>query len=192
MALREVNLVPPDVMASRLLARHLSFWAITLISSVSLILLIYLGQAYHVRLEQQSLVTLKDIQGHLTGKVELQKRLQGDLEKLNQQKAALYAIKSTGQSLSHVIARLSHIMNDGTWLSQLTVEGGGGDNATLLLTGSSVSNEHLGDFLNRLSLDQTFRGVVLKFANESEGEEPGQKSGKGRIGFQIACQLGKG
>lgn len=152
--------------------------------------------AYVIKVQLQSLTKNKDIAGQLVAKIEELKRLQGDQEKLNQQRSALAAIKSKSPPVSQAISKLSEIMNDETWLSQLVIDPGEeqGKEIRLVLTGFSMSNEHLGDFLNRLSVERPFKAVVLKFASESEKEEPGQKTtiSKRKIKFQITCQIGKG
>lgn len=175
------------------MVRHLSLWAACLVLSVAFVFGVYLVQAYVIKAQKQSLMKTKEIQGRLTAKIELQKRLQGDQDKLSQQRSALYAIKSKSLSASQVIAKLSEIMNEQTWLSQLSLEATEEreKETNLLLTGFSTSNEHLGDFLKRLSAERAFKGVVLKFASESD-VTPGQKIPTGKIKFQIACQLSRG
>jgi Tfp pilus assembly protein PilN len=157
---------------------------------------LFVIHGYVIDLQMQTLKKNKDIGGRLAARNDELKRLQNDQEKLNQQKSALAAVKSKNPPVTQVISKLSAIMNDETWLSQLVIDPGEEQDkeARLILTGLSMSNERLGDFLNRLSTERPFKTVVLKYASESEGDEPGQKttSGRSRIRFQIICQIGKG
>jgi Tfp pilus assembly protein PilN len=189
-ALREINLIPSEVMAARTMTRHLSFWAACLVAALGVVLGFYVVERYRINLERQWLMGMKNVPGQLTMAVDLQKRLQGHLDKLNQQKTMATAVKAKGVPVAPVIARLSQLMNDETWLTQLTMEAVEGQKEMrLLLTGFSASNERLGDFLNRLAADGSFKAVVLQFAGESDKEAPGQKRVQGRIRFNIGCQV---
>jgi hypothetical protein len=195
-AIREINLIPPDITASRLVTRHLYLWAGCLVCSITLLFGLYAANAYLLTVRKHSLYVMKDIPVELAGKVEVMKGLQRDRERLDRQRSALAAIKSRSRPVSQVIFGLSEIMNDDTWLSGLLIETAEGPekDTRLVLTGLSTSNEHLGDFINRLSADRSFKGVVLKFASESEREGAGQKAAtsKDRIRFQIGCQVSRG
>ncbi len=196
MALRDINLIPPDIVANRLTMRHLFFWGASMIVSVAVVFGLYFGQTRIIRMEQRSLTKMKDVQAQLAAKVDMQKRLQTDQDRLSQQRSAFYSIRTKSRPLSPVMATLSETMNEYTWISQLTVESKDEKETEvrLLLSGFSASNEHLADFLKRLSADRSFKAVVLKFANESESEQGNPKSVKGMKGiqFQIACQLSRG
>ncbi len=197
MALRDVNLIPPDIVAHRLMVRHLFFWGACLIVAVVIVFGLYLGQARIIRMEQRSLAKMKDVQSQLAAKIDMQKRLQTDQDRLSQQTLTFSSIRTKSRPLSPVIAGLSEIMNEYTWISQLSLESKDEKETEvrLLLNGFSINNEHLADFLKRLSVDRAFNSVVLKFANEAEYEQGGQKSTKGVKGgveFQIACQVNRG
>jgi len=193
-ALRDVNLVPPDRAAKRLLASHLFFWAGCMALLTCLVSVIYLAQTYMLRVQSRSLLEMNEIERLFIARTDVQKRLQGDQDRLNQEKSSLVAIRAGSRSAAQIIAKLSDHMNADTWLSQLSLEATQEPRgeARLLLTGFATSNEHLGDFLSKLSIDPSFKGVTLKYANESEGEQQGQKTAKGLVRFQIGCQSGGG
>jgi Tfp pilus assembly protein PilN len=169
---------------------------VCLVLSLSILSGLHLIHRYAINTRLQFLTKNKNVAGQLTARIEEMKRLQGDQDRLNQQRSALAAIRLKNPPVSQVISKLSAIMNDETWLSQLVIDPGEENDKEirLILIGFSMSNEHLGDFLNRLSLERSFKTVVLKYASESEGCEPGQKpsSGRSRIRFQIICQMGRG
>jgi Tfp pilus assembly protein PilN len=195
-ALRDINLIPPDVVESRLGRRHLCLWAGCLVLSVGLLFSLSLIHTYTLKMRRQSIATLNDIPGQLITKSEVLKVLQSDLEKLDQQRSALTAIRSKSRPVSQVIYELSRNMNDETWLSQLTMDTDEGPErvARLVLTGISTSNEYLGEFLKQLSQERAFKGVALNFASEveKEGSAPKTPVSKSRIRFQIAFQVGGG
>jgi Tfp pilus assembly protein PilN len=196
MALRDINLVPAPQLEKRRRIRHLLLWSGCLIGALMLIFCLYLLQVYTIQIQKRSLTQMGEVPLSLNSKVENIRRLQADQEKLNQQKAVMDTIMKKNQSYSLVLFKLSHIMNKNTWLSHLTIDGSKEkeSEARLLLTGFSLSNENLGDFLNRLSQDTMFKTVVLKYANEGEKENttPQMKRPANLIQFQIECSLSKG
>ena len=196
MALRDINLVPERELEKRRLIRHLLFWSGCLIGALILIFCLYLLQVYTIQIQKRSLTQMGNIPVSLNSMMENIRRLQASQEKLNRQKAVMDNIMKKNQSYSPVLFRLSQIMNESIWLSQLTIDGSKEkeSEAHLLLTGFSLSNEKLGDFINRLSKDSMFRAVVLKYARESEKEKTTHPMNRpaNLIQFQIECSLPKG
>jgi len=196
MALRDINLVPAQDMEKRRLLRHLLFWSGCLIGALILISCLYLLQVYTIQIQKRSLAQRGDISLPLNSKMENIRLLQADQEKLNQQKAVMDTITNKHQSYSLVLFKLSHIMNENTWLSQLAIDGGKEKEsaARLILSGYSLSNENLGDFINRLSQDTMFKTVVLKHAAEGAKGNTTNKMNRpaNLIQFQIECSLSKG
>lgn len=197
MALRDINLVPAPELENRRLRRHLLFWSGWLVASVMLIACLYFVQVYMIQMQNRNLTQIREIPLYLNSKIENIQRLQADQEKLNQQKSVMDTITKKNQSYSLVLFKLSHIMNENTWLSQLIIDGGKEKESAdrrLLVTGFAISNECLGDFLNRLSKDPLFKNVVLKYAREKENENTKQEMNRPTqlIQFQIECGLVKG
>lgn len=196
MALRDINLVPERELEKRRLIRHLLFWSGCLIGALILIFCLYLLQVYTIQIQKRSLTQMGNIPVSLNSMMENIRRLQDNQEKLNRQKAVMDNIMKKNQSYSPVLFRLSQIMNESIWLSQLTIDGSKEkeSEAHLLLTGFSLSNEKLGDFINRLSKDSMFRAVVLKYARENEKENTTHPMNRpaNLIQFQIECSLPKG
>lgn len=196
LALREINLIPPDVAAKFLVVRHLMFWAGCLVLAVGIVIAAGSVQKFMIGAKQQTLAAMQTIPSQLANRIEALKGLQRDQERLNELRSALTAVRSKSPPPSPILVKLSEVMNDQTWLTQLLLdtEEGQGKGTQLRLTGFSTSNENLGDFLSRLSAEMLFKDVVLKFASDSEGEEQGPKNGasRGRIRFEIACQIKRG
>jgi Tfp pilus assembly protein PilN len=196
MALRDINLVPPQETERRRQRRHLLFWSGCLAGVLALITCVYFLQAYTLQDQKRRLHQMRDVPVYLTSRIEDMKRLQSEQEKLNQQRAAMNVLLQKDRPYSQVLWRLSAIMNADTWISQLSIDEGKGKDAEvrLTLTGFSHSNENLGDFLDRLATDAMFRSVVLKFAHEGEKDNlpRATKLPANVIQFQIECHLAKG
>ena len=194
MALRDVNLIPPHIQSRMILNRHLAFWIGCLAISLSLIFCFYLYQKHMVLVQKSAFGNLKDTRTHLGLKIKEIKRIQEEVEKLDQQQAVLDTI-ITGPMSWRIIQRLSEIINEYTWLKELTT-GSGVDKdtrANLKLSGFSSSNEELGNFLIKLSGDPMFKGVLLKFTRETSLNRERKDDGNQVkvIEFEIECELHK-
>lgn len=184
MAIREINLVDPGVLFGRHLRRHLTFWALCLMVSLILIGGFYLFKAHAAAADRSSRGSLPQLHSDLKFKIDEIQRLQAELKTLRQRQSTLEAVIKK-QPFYQVLAKLAEIINESTWITQLTLEvakEGGGD-THLQLTGVSGSNDDLGDFINGLSNEPMFKAVELQFARESATVQTGQ------IHFQITCNL---
>ena len=192
MALREINLIPADILTRRLLQRHISFWTGCLVISMVLIFGFFFYQKHVVLAEKSTFGTLQDTHTHLGLRIQEIKRIQEELEKLDQQQSVLRTI-IRGPICSQVLWKLDNIMNESTWLTLLTTD----DNrktergASLKLSGFSFSNEELGNFLNRLTGEPMFGAVVLKYAQETMLTQPDRNAGEAvkAVKFEIECEL---
>lgn len=181
MAIREINLVESGVLNRRYMRRHLMFWAGCLIAVLTLIGGVFLFQAHAVSVHKNSHGSLKQLYTNLELKINKIKRYQAELETLRRQQHALETIISN-QPFYQILATLADIMNQDTWITQLALNMGAENRSgtQMKLTGFSTSNDHLGNFINRLSNDPLFAAVKLQFAKESE---------TGQIRFQINCDI---
>lgn len=196
MALREINLIPGYILDRRHLLRHLGFWAGCMVISLFLICGFYYYQAKVVLAKERPMTTLKGIGTNLGTKLEEIKGVQDELERLDQQQIVLETI-TRNQSFSRVLYTLADIMNQETWLRQLTIDQGKGKDGDeevvtrLKLMGFSFSNEELGDFVNQLSVDPMFKKVTLKFARETITALSRQNINESIrvVEFQIECDI---
>jgi len=194
MALRDVNLIPPPIQTRMILNRHLAFWIGCLTISLGLILSFYLYQKHIVLSKKSAFGNLKDTHTNLGLKIKEIKRIQEEVEKLDQQQAVLDTI-ITGPLCWRIIQKISEIINEYTWLKEFTT-GRGSEKDTrtnLKLSGFSSSNEELGNFLIKLSGEPMFRGVLLKFARETILDGTSRDGGDQIkvIEFEIECELHK-
>jgi Tfp pilus assembly protein PilN len=185
MALRDVNLIAADILERRYVLRHIFMWCGGLIAVFALMIGIY---AYQTRIHdaaKRDLSNAGNPSAVLAGVVGEIKKGQQELNIALQERALLGAMTAMQRSYSSVMAKLAEIMNDQTWLQQLALDAGRDRLARLKLAGSSVSHESLGDFMQRLSSEPMFRGVVLKSAQGSET----RLSGGSLVQFQIECDI---
>jgi Tfp pilus assembly protein PilN len=196
MALREINLIPGDILDRRYLLRHLGFWAGCMVISLSLVFGLYFYQARVALAKERPMTTLEDMHMNLGTRVEEIKGVQQELDRLDQQQSVLKTI-TRNQSYSRVLHTLADIMNEETWLRKLTIDQGKAsdedeeDVTRLKLMGLSFSNEELGNFVNQLSTDPMFKQVVLKFARETVTDLSRQSDSESIrvVEFQIECNL---
>lgn len=194
MALREINLISSDILYSRYLKRHLSFWALWLILSLTLLGSFFYYQTHFVLNKKRPMKNLEDIHSLIGTKIEDIYRIQAELERLDQQQSVLKTIKRT-RPYSSVLSKLSNIMNNDTWLTSLTIDSSSdknkGENDNLELTGFALSNNKLGNFLSLLSSDVLFKDVVLKYSKEARNAQayPASEANTSLIQFQIACKM---
>ncbi|UCE82541.1 MAG: PilN domain-containing protein [Deltaproteobacteria bacterium] len=194
MALEEINLIPEDILARRQMRRHLFFWLGCLFISLGLIWGFYFYQSYLLTAKKRRVTALKDMHTSLGAKIDEIRRMQEELNRLRQQQNLLENMTAS-EPYSHICAKLADLVNESTWLTNLTIDNGkqGEAETNLKLTGFSFSNDELGNFLNRLSLDPMFKAVVLKLATESEMAHWNRnvEGSVKLIQFHIECSLAR-
>lgn len=196
MALRDINLIPGDMLYQQQLRRHVSFWAGCLAISLTLVVGIYLYQRHAIMAEKEILTRLKADQQQLAAKIEEMNQIKEELQKIAEKRVVLNKITGN-QAYSQVLLKLAEIMNEYTWLKQLTLEDDKDyedpedDRIRLKLTGFSYSNEDLGNFLIQLSSQPLFKGVVLNYAKETTERHVKDRmtTAVSLIEFQIDCHV---
>ena len=194
MALREVNLIPPDMLFRRQMGRHLSLWAACLLLSLSGIVGGYSIDSRVVLAKKRSLMSLDDVDTNLDARIQQIQELREELERLHEKQTALRAI-TRNQPYSSILLRLADIKNENTWLTDLSIDdtGESEDTTQVEITGFSFSNDDLGDFLSRLAGAVVFQDVVLDFAKETRdpaAKDRGESAGK-LIHFKVTCSLSR-
>lgn len=192
MAIREINLVDPGILFSRHLRRHLAFWAGCLAVILMLIGGFYLFQTHAAAAGKRRSGSLQQLHSDLKSKIDEIQRMQAELATLKKRQAVLEK-EVIKRPFYQILAQLAEIMNEYTWITQLALDSGqaGGSGLRLKLTGFSASNDHLGNFISRLSNTPGFKGVVLEFAREVEKTPsgPDMNSAGSQIRFQITCEI---
>jgi Tfp pilus assembly protein PilN len=194
MALRETNLIPPEILARREVLRHLFFWTACLVISLSLIWTFYFCQIFVLQTKKRTLVQLKQKYQDLGSKINEIRQIQLELDRMRQEQAGLENI-TLGAPYSQIFTKLTDIMNEATWLSQLTIDSGHEEEPSirLRLRGFSYSADELGNFLKQLTNESMFKDVVLQQARENVNSQFSTGSGKTvrLMEFNIECKISK-
>ncbi len=192
MALRDINLIPSDILTSRLQQRHLCFWAGCLLASLGLVFGFFLYQRHALMSEKSEFNSLQHTHKHLGLKIKEIATIKQELEKLDQQQTILKDI-IRGPICSQVLWKLAEIINENTWITSLATKNNRQTekNAIIKLNGYSFSNDELGNFLSRLSVESSFNAVRLVYAQESILSPSDQSDGDviKVIQFEIECEL---
>ena len=194
MALRETNLIPPKVLVRREFLRHLVFWAGCLVISLSLIWSFYVYQIHVLQGKKRTLAELKQKHQDLGSKINEIRLVQAELDRMRQEQAGLENI-TLGAPYSQILAKLADMMNEATWLSQLTIDSGREEESSirLRLSGFSFSADQLGNFLQQLTSEPMFKDVLLQNARESVNSQFSRGSDKTvrLMQFNIECKISK-
>ena len=192
MALREINLVPSNILARRELLRHFSFWAGCLVILLAPIFGFYVYRAGATTAQNRTIADPDDINKHMSQQIAAVKRIQKELELLNNQQADLQAIVRHSD-YSRILSKLADTVNGYTWLKSLQIDSGSNpeDPTMLQIRGRATTNEALGNFLNRLGSNPLFENVVLKYATETlmEKSDVNDENPEKRVEFEIVCRI---
>jgi Tfp pilus assembly protein PilN len=153
MALREINLIPTDILSKRYISRRIFLWSGCLILCLSLIFGFYQYQVQVVLPKKRPVTTLEDMQKQLGTTIEEIKETQQEIQRLSLQESLLKDLTQI-QPLSKILLKLSEIMNTRTWLTKLSVDAGAEEEdfvSSIELNGFSLSNFDLGNFLTDVS-----------------------------------------
>lgn len=194
MAIRDINLIPSDLLHKRLMSRHLWLWTGYLVLFLALISGYYFYQVLVVLPQKRPVTTVADMQKHLGATIGEIQNTEQEIQRLNLQEAFLKRF-TKNQPLSGLLLGLSQTINQQTWLTRFDIdkarETGDLVVRSVRLYGYSYTNEELGDFLTRLSNKALFQQVVLKFAKETQiAERDGEKRDRIKvIQFQIDGEI---
>jgi Tfp pilus assembly protein PilN len=189
MTLREINLIPEDILFRKDLNRHLMIWGIVLFISLFFILGFYLYQRDMVSGLKVPPSLLADIEARLLSKADEIRALQRKLSNLDQQENHLRTL-SGQQSFSGIMSGIIIHMNDNTWLTRLEIDSASDDNGyDIKMNGYSLYRDSLGDFVEKLAHDHLFQSVYLKYARKAEEIKSGDNSGP--VQFQLECRTSR-
>ncbi len=171
MALRDINLIPEDLIYSRVMSRHLWLWGACLVLFLVVVSGYYFYQTLVVLPQKRPVTTVADMQKHLGATIDEISSTEQEIERLNLQEDFLKRF-TRNQPFSMLLLEMSAAINQKTWLTRFDIDSiREEDNQvarSFRLYGYSFSNDDLGDFLTRLSTQDPFREVVLRFAKETQ------------------------
>jgi Tfp pilus assembly protein PilN len=192
MALREINLIPDDILFKRYLSQHLFLWGWILFISLSAIFVLHLYKTSVAHAEKSASISPEYLGNQIQLRIEDIKKAQEELNRLDQQKSVMETILWT-PVYSRVILDLIGTMNDSTWITKMDIDRdrGGEQDSKMRLTGYTTGSEELGDFIQKLSNRTLFQAVSLHYAREvvlSLSDQHG-KNLLHVIEFQIECKI---
>jgi len=161
MALRDINLVPENVLQRRYGVRHAIGWCLAYGLLIVLLLSGYFAYTHRV-------VTKRRVP---TSESEVRKRLAAtiaDIEVRKQDIERLAFVRHISQPFgtAEILGRLAQIMDPKTWLTTCSVSAGEGGAPLLVMQGLAFSNARLGATMRALAEDDHFEDLVLKNSSE--------------------------
>lgn len=192
MTLRDINLVPDDILRRDQMKGQSLRWGLVLVGCLMIIFSIYGYQSRVVLARLRPSTTLADMHAQLGATLDEISSSQHEIEQLSMQQSILKEL-SVHQSFPNLLELLAHALNPQTWLTEMEIEAGGPEATQpgMRLKGHAVSNELLADFLTRLSKAPQIESVVLKLAKEAQ--VPGLIADSDQlvkvVGFDITCRL---
>lgn len=195
MALRDINLIPSNILDRKEIRRHLIFWSVCLGVLLSPVFGFYMYGTGVASTQKRATANIADIDRNLNRQVARIKQIRQALDTLSQQEADLKTVLKPAV-FSEILYKLIGTMDGLTWLQTLKIhrQSSPTESIQLRVVGYAASNRALGNFLNRLSSDPEIDSVVLKYAKEpsvqkSTGTDTKQIS---RIAFEIECTISQG
>lgn len=189
MSLREINLIPDEIIFRDNLFRHLLYWGEFL---VILVVVVFGFNMYMNKKLSGAFNYLTGIQGidsQLSAKVNAVGVLQEEIAKLDRQMEYAGSIVKS-EACSSIISGFVKTMNRQTWLENFEITQGTDNLYVISLKGYSTSSESLGDFVEKLSKEGMFASVLLKYAKDAGAEGTEFKGGKNLISFQVEFKTG--
>ena len=188
MTLREINLIPTEVLRRRYDRAHLVFWIACLVGVLLLVSGYFLYQTRFSLARVWRPASLEQIQVELAQLRADLERDRTELERLGGQEKELGRI-DRNQPYTVVLVRLADMMNAETWLSSLNIERDPDQEETrLVLRGYANNNDRLADFINRMNAEPLFGDVEVRYVTEvSLGRQEAQPVRVAQ--FELGCLL---
>lgn len=192
MTLREINLVPGDILQGDLLKRQILRWCLALALCLLAIFGIYGYQSRVVLARMRPSTTLAEMRAQLGATLDEISSAQKEIERLSTQQAIIKEL-SVHYAFPDLLELLADTLNAQTWLTRVELETGGskGIQPSMQLKGFAVSNELLAEFLTHLAKAKPVENVVLKLAQEAKVPSliPDSEALVKVVDFDIACRL---
>ncbi|MBU0465900.1 MAG: PilN domain-containing protein [Proteobacteria bacterium] len=197
MALRQINMIPGNILARTDLVRHLWFWGKGLVFILLLFVMFYLAQASRFALQQKAQHSDASMKVIVTNKIEQALKKADGINMQMQDlklKAGLLATLTNQQLYYDILAVFAHAFNDATWIDHLSIQRGNEkdtDRSNLMVDGFSLTHNTLGAFLESLSGNNRIQDVVLVYAKKQEQKSPDLDVAS-LIQFKLTCSIIKG
>ena len=127
---------------------------------------------------------IEGIESQLSVKINSVKALKEEVESLDRQMAYTERIMNS-EICSRIIYGFVNLMNRETWLEGFEITKGINKYYEVIMSGYSVGSESLGDFIEKLTEEQMFDSVHLRYAKDAGSEGNVFKGGRGMVVFEI-------
>jgi hypothetical protein len=192
MTIRDINLVPADIIHGNRIKRQLLLWCLALAGSLMIIFGTYWYQSRVVLARLRPSTTLAEMHAQLGATLDEIKSAQKEIERLSMQQSILKEL-SVHHAFPGLLVLLADTLNARTWLTQMEVAAGDREDHPpgMRLKGYAASNELLADFLTHLARAPQVESVVLKLAREARvpGLIPDSDQPAAVVDFDITCRL---
>jgi len=197
MALRQINIIPSDIIAKNILARHSWFWTKGFICISVLFLIFYLGQSYWLAGQQTShplnTPMSKEISGKINQTLQDAEKIKIEMQNLNL-KTRLFSGLSNRQYYFDILAVLADSFNDATWINNLTIQKYNkkeSDSSSIMINGISMAHNTLAAFLESLSSIPIMQDVSLVFAKniDQKSSTSSDLDLSNAVQFQVSCSI---
>jgi len=195
MALRDINLIPSNILDRKEIRRHLIFWSVCLGVLLSPVFGFYMYGTGEASTQKRATANIADIDRNLNRHISRIKQIRQALDTLSQQEADFKTVLKPAV-FSEILYKLTGTMDGLTWLQTLKIhrQSSPTESIQLRVVGYAASNRALGNFLNRLSSDPGIDSVVLKYAKEPAVQKSTETdtNHQSRIEFEIECTISQG
>jgi hypothetical protein len=193
MALRQINMIPSDILVKTSLTRHLQFWGKGLTGLVVLFAFCYLAQGHWFKRQQNANDSNASMNLKLSDKIrqttQASDKVRLQMENLRV-KSGMLATLSDQEPFYGILAVLADSFNDSTWIDHFSIQRGsekerGG--SAIVVEGFSMTHHTLGLFLESLSGISRVQDVVLIYAKK---HAPASAPDLSRIiRFKLSCSV---
>ncbi len=197
MALRQINMIPANVLARTAITRHLLFWSKGLVLILLVFVMFYFVQLNGFARKQKAQYSDASMKAKIASQVTQTRKDADDMNAMIQDlklKSGLLATLTSQQQYYDILAVFAGAFNDQTWINNLSIQRGqeeGKDSSQLMVDGFSQSHNTLGTFLESLSTNPRIQEVVLVYAKKLE-EMAVKKDQPPVIQFKLTCAITKG
>ncbi|MGD8834090.1 MAG: PilN domain-containing protein [Desulfobacteraceae bacterium] len=192
MTIREINLIPDEMLYRREVVLRLRRWGIGLIVCLAVIFGIHGYQTRYVLAKLRPATTLSDMHTRLGATLEEITNTQKEIDRLSLQQSIVQEL-TLHLPYSSLLQTLAAAMNPHTWLVRLEIDSAEASNGgnRMTLEGYALSNELLAVLLTHLSTAPPVDGVVLKFAKDAtvSGVTTHADQVITAVHFEVDCRL---
>lgn len=197
MALRQINMIPSDLLVKTTLIRHVLFWAKGLMGVGFCFVSIFLAQGYlytRQQLAHDSNTSMNQgVSEEIDSVIQASDTVRDQMAKL-ELKGGMVAILAEQVPFYDILAVLADSFNDATWIDRLSIQRGGEkdrDRAAITVEGFTMTHQTLGFLLESLTSLSRVQNMVLISAknNDQASSDLGLNQ---IIRFKFSCSIGKG